>query len=242
MVSIRFYARLMSLVGPLILPHCVAAAPLDDAFGPLDADTFGRNGISNGKAAIFSKLSNGSPLAMAAVGTAQQHSTPALTNAGASVYFPQAGRYLGDAGQRSTKDTLWDFNDHINIDSTAAALANYQTDLIYDVGPALDGGSAPVGSINVTNEILSMPTMQYGSKNPMPHSLAKDYPDIVTVSCGTFESTAVTEYHSGIQAAQDDWGVENIATDRQVEPLTAAAWLFGSALLGLFGIARRKNA
>ena len=82
---------------------------------------------------------------MAAVGTAQQHSTPALTNAGASVYFPQAGRYLGDAGQRSTKDTLWDFNDHMNIDSTAAALANYQTDLIYDVGPALDGGSAPVG-------------------------------------------------------------------------------------------------
>ena len=87
-----------------------------------------------------------------------------------------------------------------------------------------------------------MPAMQYGSKNPMPHSLAKDYPDIVTVSGGTFESHAVTEYHSGIQAAQDDWGVENIATDRQVEPLTAAAWLFGSALLGLFGIARRKNA
>jgi hypothetical protein len=242
MVSIRFYARLMSLVGPLILPHCVAAAPLDDTFGPLDADTFGRNGISNGKAAIFSKLSNGSPLTTAAVGNAQQHSTPALTNAGASVYFPQAGRYLGDAGQRSNKDMLWDFNDHINIGSTAAAFADYQIHFIYDVGPGLDGGSAPVGSINATNEILSMPAMQYGSKNPMPHSLAKDYPDIVTVSGGTFESTAVTEYHSGIQAAQDDWGMENIATDRQVEPLTAAAWLFGSALLGLFGIARRKNA
>ena len=242
MVSIRFYARLMSLVGPLILPHCVAAAPLDDTFGPLDADTFGRNGISNGKAAIFSKLSNGSPLAMAAVGTAQQHSTPALTNAGASVYFPQAGRYLGDAGQRSTKDTLWDFNDHINIDSTAAALANYQTDLIYDVGPALDGGSAPVGSINVTNEILSVPTMQYGSKNPMPHSLAKDYPDIVNVSGGPLDPNTIVKYNSGIQTAQDDWGMESIATDMQVVPLTAAAWLFGSALLGLFGVARRKKA
>ena len=232
----------MSLVGPLILPHCVAAAPLDDTFGPLDPDTFGRNGIPNGKAAISSQLSNGSPLTTAAVGPAQQHSSPALTNAGASVYVAQAGSYLGAAGQPSSKDTLWNFNDHMNIDSTGAALADYQIDLMYDVGRALGGGSTAVGSIHVTNKILGTPTMQYGSKNPMPHSLAKDYPDIVNVSGGTFESNAVTEYHSGLQAAQDDWGVENIATDRQVEPLTAAAWLFGSALLGLFGVARRKKA
>ncbi len=242
MVSIHFYARLMSLIGPLILPHCVAAAPLHDTFGPLDADTFGRKGIPNSEAAISSQLSNGSPLTTAAMSTAQQHSSPALTNAGASVYFPQAGWYLGDAGQGSSKDTLWNFNDHINIDGTGAALADYQIDLIYDVGPALDGGSAAVGSINVTNKILSTPTMQYGSKNPMPHSLAKDYPDIVNVSGGPLDPNTTVKYNSGIQTAQNDWGMESIATDRQVVPLTAAAWLFGSAMLGLFGVARRKRA
>ena len=82
----------------------------------------------------------------------------------------------------------------MKIDGTGAALADYQIDLIYDVGPALDGGSAPVGSINVTNEILSVPTMQYGSKNSMPHSLAKDYPDIVNVSGGPLDPKTTVKY------------------------------------------------
>ncbi len=240
-MSIRFYAKLMSLVGPLILPHSVAAAPVHDTFDPLDADTVGSAGIPNGEAAISSQLSNGSPLITVAMSTAQQHSNPALTNAGASAYFAQAGSYLGDTGQRSSEYTLWNFNDHMNIDSTAAALADYQIDLVYDVGPAFDGGSATVGSINVTNEILSTPTLQHGSKNPISHFLAADYPDIVNASGGTFDPNSAAEYNSGIQAAQADWGMENIATDMQVVPLTAAAWLFGSAMLGLFGVARRKK-
>ena len=210
----------MSLVGPLILPHCVAAASVHHTFGPLDADTFGRKGIPNGEAAISSQLSNGSPLTTAAMSTAQQHSSPALTNAGASVYVAQAGSYLGAEGQPSSKDTLWNFNDHMNIDSTGAAPADYQIDLIYDVGRALGGGS----------------------KNPMPHSLAKDYPDIVNVSGGPLDPNTIVKYNSGIQTAQSDWGMESIATDMQVVPLTAAAWLFGSAMLGLFGVARRKRA
>ena len=241
-MSIRFYARLMSLVGPLILPHCVAAASVHPTFGPLDADTFGRKGIPNGEAAVSSQLSNGSPLTTAAMSTAQQRSSPALTNAGASVYVAQAGSYLGAAGQPSSKHTLWNFNDHMNIDSTGAALADYQIDLMYDVGRALGGGSTAVGSIHVTNKILGTPTMQYGSKNPMPHSLAKDYPDIVNVSGGPLDANTIVKYNSGIQTAQDDWGMESIVTDMQVVPLTAAAWLFGSAMLGLFGIARRKRA
>ena len=241
-MSIRFYARLMSLASLLILPHSVAAAPLHNTFGPLGADTFARKDIQNGEAAISSQISNGSPLITVAMSTARQHSSPALTDADASVYFPQAGRYLGDAKPRSSKDTVWNFDDHMNIDSTATAFADYQINLIYDAGPALDDGSARVASINVTNEILSTPTLQYGSKSPTPHSLAKNYPDTVKVSGGTFDSNTTAKYDPDIQAAQSDWGVESIATDMQVMPLSAAAWLFGSAMLGLFGVARRKKA
>ena len=82
----------------------------------------------------------------------------------------------------------------MKIDGTGAALADYQIDLIYDVGPALDGGSAAVGSINVTNKILSTRTMQYGSKNLMAHSLAKDYPDIVNVSGGPLDPKTTVKY------------------------------------------------
>ena len=241
-MSIRFYARLMSLVGLLILPHSVAAAPLHDTFGTLDADTFARKGIQNGEAAISSQLSKGLPLITIDMSTAQQHSSPALTNADTSVYFPQAGSYLGDAGQRSSRDTLWNFDDHMNIDSTATALTDYQINQIYDVGPALDDGSARIAPIKVTNETLSTTTLRYGSKRPMPHFLAKDYPNIVKVSGGTFDSNTTAKDDPDIQAARSNWGVESIATDIQVMPLTAAAWLFGSAMLGLFGVARRKKA
>jgi hypothetical protein len=204
MVSIRSYSTLASLVGLMILSHSVSAVPMHDISVPVALAGLDGTSIENGEVAIPLQVSNGSSPVMVAMNATQRHSVPTLTNAGNSVYIVEAGGHFGDMGQRSSKGSLWSFNDHMTIDSTS--------------------------------------TLQHSSENLMSGFLATDSPDIANVLGGTFESNAVTEYHSGIQAAQGNWGMENIATDRHVEPLNAAAWLIGSTLLGLFGVARRKKA
>ena len=203
MVSIRSYSTLASLVGLMILSHSVSAVPMHDMSVPVALAGLGGTSIENGEVAIPLQISNDSSLLMVALSATQRHSVSTLTNAGNSVYIVEAGGHFGEVGQRSSKGSLRNLNDHMTIDSTS--------------------------------------TLQHSSEDLMSGSLATDFPDIANVSGGTFESNAATEYHSGIQAAQGDWGMENIATDRHVEPLTAAAWLLGSTLLGLFGVARRKK-
>lgn len=209
-MSIRFLGWVVTLVGPLIIPYSIAAAPVDDASGSLYVNTFSGKSTPKSTASIFSEHSNDSPLITVATSAARQHSSQPLTNAGASVYRAQAGSLLGDAGQPAIQDPVWNFNDRMNTDNTATALADYHTERPYTIDPAFDDDSIPAKSITATNATLAIP---------------RAIPD----------PTAAAE-------AQSSWSLENIASDMQVIDLTGAAWLFGSAMLGLFTVARRKKA
>jgi hypothetical protein len=71
--------------------------------------------------------------------------------------------------------------------------------------------------------------------------LATGIPGVVNAPSGSFDPNALGEYNFGISVGQSGWGVENVRMDVQVAPIPAAVWLFGSGLLGLAGIARRKK-
>jgi hypothetical protein len=245
-MSIRTYATLAGLVGALALPLSVSAAPLYDTFGPLDVATFGGQGIPNDEVAISSQFSNGNSLITIAMSATQRYSNPALTNDGAGTYFAQAGsNYGAKTPPDPLEGALWNFNFYINIESATETLTDYQIDLFYDFDPLFDNGPAGLGTINITNAILggSDPTASLveDSQNLMFSYLASGIPGLVNAPGGSFDPNALGEYNFGIQVSQSGWGVENVRMDVQVVPIPAAVWLFGSALLGL-GVVKRKKA
>jgi hypothetical protein len=224
------------------------AAPLYDTFGPLDDATFGGTGIPNDEVAISSQFSNGASLITVAMSATQRYGNPALTNDGAGTYFAGAGSNTGPGSPPGTVEgALWNFNYYINIVSDTETLADYAITLFYDFDPAFDNGPAGLGTINVTNAILASTTpltkKVEGSQNLMFSFLASDLTGLIDAPAyPSFNPNALGEYNFGIQVSQDGWGVENVRMDVQVVPVPAAAWLFGSGLIGLVGIARRKKA
>jgi len=229
------------------MPAVVVAAPLYDTFGPLDDATFGGTGIPNDEVAISSQFSNGDSLITIAMSATQRYSNPALTNDGAGTYFATPGSNFGGSGQSTNEGALWNFNYYINIDSPGETLADYDITLFYDFDPAFDNGPAGLGTINVTNVILGSSdpgtAKVEGSENLMFSYLASDVAGLLVAPAYTaFDPNALGEYNFGISVSQAGWGVENVRMDVQVVPVPAAVWLFGSGLLGLVGIARRKQA
>jgi len=226
------------------VPGAIIAAPLYDTFGPLDDATFGGTGIPNQEVAISSQFSNGDSTITVAMSATQRYDNPALTNDGLGTYFAGAGSNV--KGPNNLLGALWNFNYYINIDSTTETLADYDINLFYDFDPAFDNGPAGLGSINVTNAILGSATPDVtkveGSENLMFSWLASDIPGLlVAPTYATFDPNALGEYNFGISVSQAGWGVENVRMDVQVVPIPAAAWLFGSGLIGLVGVARRKK-
>jgi hypothetical protein len=60
------------------------------------------------------------------------------------------------------------------------------------------------------------------------------------ITWGTVNSSAVTSIEFFVTGAQNmDSIIDNVSA---VVPVPAAVWLFGSGLLGLVGIAKRKKA
>ena len=230
-----------------VVPSAVIASPLYDTFGPLDEATFGGTGIPNDEVAISSQFSNGTSLITVAMSATQRYGNPALTNDGAGTYFAGAGSNTGPGSPLGTAEgALWNFNYYINIDSTTETLADYEITLFYDFDTAFDNGPAGLGTINVTNAILGSTTpattLVQDSQNLMFGFLATDLAGLINAPAGTFNPNALGEYNFGIQVSQAGWGVENVRMDVQVVPVPAAVWLFGSGLIGLVGIARRKKA
>ena len=226
-----------------VTPSAVIASPLYDTFGPLDQATFGGTGIPNDEVAISSQFSNGLSTITVAMSATQRYNNPPLTNDGAGTYFAGAGSNTPPG--TSTEGALWNFNYYINIDSPTETLADYDITLFYDFDPAFDNGPAGLGTINVTNAILgsSTPgiTLVEDSQNLMFGFLATDVAGVINAPGGSFDPNALGEYNFGIQVSQTGWSVENVRMDVQVVPVPAAIWLFGSGLLGLVGIARRKR-
>jgi len=229
-----------------VVPSAVIASPLYDSFGPLDQATFGGTGIPNDEVAISSQFSNGDSLITIAMSATQRYDNPALTNDGAGTYFAGAGSNTPTG--TTTEGALWNFNYYIKIDSPTETLADYDITLFYDFDPAFDNGPAGLGTINMTNAILGGPapattTLVEDSQNLMFGFLASDIAGLlVAPTYAAFDPNALGEYNFGISVGQSGWGVENVRMDVQVVPVPAAVWLFGSGLLGLVGVARRKKA
>ena len=226
------------------MPSVVIAAPLYDAFGPLDEATFGGTGIPNDEVAVSRQFSNGDSLITIAMSATQRYDNPALTNDGAGTYFAGAGSNTPSG--TSDEGALWNFNYYINIEGSSETLADYDITIFYDFDPAYDNGPAGLGTIDVTNATLRAPapattTLDEDSQNLMFTFLADCIPGVVNAPAGSFDPNALGEYNFGISVGQDGWGVENVRMDVQVVPIPAAVWLFGSGLIGLVGVARRKK-
>lgn len=223
------------------MPSAVIASPLYDTFGPLDGATFGGTGIPNTEVAISSQFSNGNSLITIAMSATQRYDNPALTNDGAGTYFAGAGSNTPSGA--SSEGALWNFNYYINIDSTTETLADYDITLFYDFDPTFDNGPSSLGTVNITNAIFgTTPTLIEDSQNLMFNWMSTPVSGVVAPPAGAFDPNALGEYNFGISVGQSGWGVENVRMDVQVVPVPAAVWLFGSGLIGLAGIARRKKA
>lgn len=239
-VRIRFLFAGLVIAAAHSVP--LAAAPLYDYFGPLDEATFGGSGIPNDEVAVAKQFTNGDSQITIAMSATQRYSNPALTNDGAGTYFAKTGVNDGLVGQ--SEGALWNVNYYLNIDSATETLADYDITLFYDFDPAHDNGPAGLGTVNMTQAILSSAdpgaTLVEGSENMAFNYLAIDFLGLIDAPGGTFDPYATGEYNFGISVGQDGWGVENVRMDVQVVPIPAAAWLFGSAILGL-GLSKRRK-
>jgi len=239
------------LLNPLITPAIlfmlsppVLAAPLFDTFGPLDDATWGGDGIPNQEVAISSQFSNGESVITIAMSATERYSNPVVTNDGAGTYFATTGSNYGPNGESGYEGALWNFNFFIDIDSETETLQDYEITLFYDFDPTHDNGPTTLGTVSINEWMGEGPTSRFqGSENLMFDYLADTFLGFNVAPGGSFDPNAVGEYNFGIQVAQTGWSVENVRMDVQVSsvPVPAAAWLFGSALVGLISIGRNRK-
>jgi hypothetical protein len=235
------------------------AVPYYDDFGALPEATFGGTGIPNDTVAVSRQTVNVNvPGATVTVGmnATQRYDNPPLTNDGAGTYFAQTGSNI--KGPDNLLGALWNFNYFIDISGGGLGLADFQIDLFYDFDPAFDNdftdGLSGFGKIDMSG-LIACGTTCFGAGFVTPvntiqgsENLLFEYlagtpasPYITIPTYGSFDPNAIGEYNFAIQVTKSGWNIENVAMDVQVVPVPAAVWLFGSGLIGLVGIARRKN-
>jgi len=239
--------RATLVAAALVLPGASFAVPLYDTFGPLDQATFGGTGIPNQEVAVSTQFEDGDTIITLGLSATQRFSNPALTNDGAGTYFATTGSNFGGNGESTNEGALWNFNYYIDIDSPDRTIADYDITLFYDFDPTFDNGPVGLGTINVTNGVLGstdpLSSREEGSQNLLFGFLASDIPGLIDApDYPAFDPNALGEYNFAIQVARAGWSVEQVRMDVQVVPIPAAVWLFGSALLGLLGVRRRKVA
>jgi len=221
------------------------ATPVFDTFGPLDAATFGGQGIPNDEVAVSTQIVDGDVTITLAMSATQRFSNPALTNDGLGTYFAGPGSNFGGANESTNEGALWNFNYYMNVEGANGAtpiLADYQIDLFYDFDTGLDTPVGSLGSINVTNAILGGPdptaTLVEDSQNLMFGFLAAPIPGVVAPPAGAFDPNDLGEYNFILTISGGGLPLETVAMDVQVIPEPA------SLLLGLLGgtavIARRR--
>lgn len=238
-MAIRTCTLIACFAGALTLSSAATAVPNYTFFGPLPGATFGGTGIPNDEVAVSEIIYNGDATLTIAMSATQRYNNPALTNDGLGTYFAGAGSNTPPGA--SGPGALWNFNFYVDIAGGSAAndeLSDYEITLFYDFDPALD--VLGTGELNLS---LAPGSHLENSQNLSFGYLALPLPGVTPPTGVTsFDADALGEYNFGIEVRQNGQAIGAVAMDVQVEavPIPAAAWLFGSALLGLGAIKRRK--
>lgn len=239
----------------LAAPFSAGATAVYQTFGTLPV-TFGGTGIPNNAVAASSVFVDGNTNITLGLTAHGRYSNPTVTNNGAGLFYAGTGSNCGVAtdpvGCPSTSQgALWNFGFFVGVSGPGADLYDYDFKLYYDFNP---GTNTPVGSLGVidlNNAIYAasgdptLMTQTQDSQNLLFSGFSTTVPGVITAPGGSFNPNALGQYSFYLTATTKTAFPADVGTvgiDVQVVPVPAAAWLFGSGLLGLIGIARRKAA
>ena len=249
----------------LLVPRSASAITITDYFGPLDQATFGGTGIPNQEVGVAKQIIDGNIHITLALSATQRYSNPALTNNNAGTYFAGTGSNYGGNNESTTEGALWNFNFFMQVEcvptveapcsAPAPKLTDYTIDLFYDFDPAAAFSTDDMGKLDMDAligagayplGIASDAPLAQNSENLMFSWLATSVSDsgIDYVRAPTytpFDPNVIGEYQFLMHLSGGNIPLETVAIEVQVVPVPPAVWLFGSGLIGLVGIARRKN-
>jgi hypothetical protein len=251
-------SALLIAVFALTASRMAMATTVYDTFGPFPNADFGGTGIPNDSVAASTQIIDGNVLITLAMSATQRYFNPALTNDNAGTYYAGTGSNFGGPGSTSTLEgALWNFNTYMKIEcisgetcASTPKLTDYQIDFYYDFNPAAAFTLSNMGNIDITASLgASTSALQQDSQNLMFGFLASDWnvPGTLVSTAPTdttvFDPNALGEYQFYIEVNGGGLSaIESVAIEVHVVPVPPAVWLFGSGLLGLAGIARRKAA
>lgn len=238
------------------LPVMSLATPIYQTFGTLPV-TFGGTGIPNNAVAASSVFLDGTTnITLGLTAHARYFNTP-VTNNGAGVFYAGPGSNCGVATDpvgcpSANQGALWNFGFFMGVSGPGADLSDYTFTLYYDTDPGVNTVLANLGSINVNNAIIAgggnpaTMTVAQDSQNLLFNFLSVSIPGVINAPGTPFNPNALGQYSFYLTATSNNtpipFSVGTVGIDVQVVPVPAAVWLFGSGLLGLVGIARRKSA
>ena len=237
------------------MPFATMATAIYQTFGTLPV-TFGGSGIPNDAVAASSVFVDGTTSITLGLTAHGRYSNPTVTNNGAGVFFAGPGSNCGISTDpvgcpSSNQGALWNFGFFFGVSGPGANLYDYDFKLYYDFDPA---ANTPVGSLGVIdiNALITAAggdpttmTVAQDSENLLFTFLSVPLAGVITPPGGSFDPNALGEYSFYITATTKGAfpaPVGTVGIDVNIVPVPPAVWLFGSGLLGLVGIARRKKA
>ena len=235
-------------------PIPAMATAVYQTFGTLPV-TFGGTGIPNNAVAASSVFVDGTTSITLGLTSHGRYYNPTVTNNGAGVFYAGPGSNCGVATDpvgcpSANQGSLWNFGFFFGVSGPGAHLSDYDFKLYYDTNP---GANTPVGSlgvIDVNNAIIgaggnpSTMTVAQGSENLLFNWLSVPVAGVITPPGTAFNPNALGEYSFYLTATTKTAfpaSVGTVGIDVQVVPVPAAAWLLGSGLIGLAGIARKRK-
>jgi hypothetical protein len=236
------------------MPFATMATAIYQTFGTLPV-TFGGSGIPNDAVAASSVFVDGTTNITLGLTAHGRYSNPLVTNNGAGVFYAGPGSNCGIAtdpvGCPSTNQgALWNFGFFFGVTGPGADLLDYDFKLYYDFAPGTNTPVGNLGVIDINNAIIAAGgnpaamTVAQDSQNLLFTFLSVPVSGVITPPGSTFDPTTLGEYSFYITATTKTAFpavVGTVGIDVNIVPVPAAVWLFGSGLLGLVGIARRKK-
>ncbi len=154
-----------------------------------------------------------------------------------------------DGGYLTAKDRIgYDFNFVLSGNTYAVTDGKYRLDAQFDdFGNFMNGSVEIYGTIadmgiydGVQTLLASMSLVDFAYNDSLIGFDTGDLVCPVFDFCTAAESVYLAEFGGGFSTASKFWKSSGIAVT--TVPVPAAAWLFGSALLGLAGLGRRRAA